>query len=123
MGIFFYISIIGFIIISLDIISIACEVATGTKIKGKCVGFVPFSDANEETPLFGSIFEYEDSGKRKQTFTMNQLEYIKDKTYKILVNNENETRCSVMRDLNKSYVFDLFLFTLTTGYIFMKIHF
>lgn len=120
---FFIISIIVLLIAGLDIAGIIADIATGTKVKGKCTDYVPLTEENaaEEDLYFGSVFEYKDNEEIKTAYTMENIQYKKDKAYKILISKYNEKHCELIRVLNKCYIRDLFFLSAATLYFLSEI--
>lgn len=120
---FLIIAIIVLLITGLDITGIVADIATGTKVKGKCTDYIPLTEENiaEEDLYFGSVFEYNENGEAKTAYTMENIQYKKDKVYKILISKYNEKHCELMRVLNKCYIRDLFFMSIVAFCFFYEI--
>lgn len=118
----FIISIIVLLIAGLDITGIIADIATGTTVKGKCTDYIPLTEENiEENLYFGSVFEYKDNEEIKTAYTMENIQYKKDKAYKILISKYNEKHCELMRVLNKCYIRDLLFMSAAALYFLSEI--
>lgn len=119
---FLIIPIIICLIFGIDIFLIMKEIYSGTKYKAVCTDFLDMVDEEgNEREHFGCVFKYIENGEEKTAYTHDISWAYANKVYKILVSDENPTHCSKMKEINKSYLFDLLILAASYAVIVFNI--
>lgn len=114
------IAILIFIIFGLDLLCIFAEILGGTKFRGQCIEYVEMIEEDGTiNENYGCVFKYNDNGEDRIAYTHCPGWCYADKTYKIIVSDKDPVHCSKVKDINKSYLFDLLMVTVSAIIIFI----